>query len=161
MRTLIAIFFSFALWLLLTCAVDGQHLLAGAVVSILTGLIFGKAFVQDTAKLLQPKRWFWAFVYGWVFLWEMIKANLDVAYRVIHPLRPIRPGIVKVRTRIRSEMGRVFLANSITLTPGTFTVDMKEDVLYIHWIYVRQTDLEKASETIVGPFESLLIKIFD
>jgi multicomponent Na+:H+ antiporter subunit E len=160
-RTLIAIGFSYMLWLLLTWTVNGQHLLAGAVAAVLTGLIFGRAFVRDTARLLQPKRWFWAFVYGWVFLWEMIKANLDVAYRVIHPGLPIRPGIVKVRTKIRSEMGRVFLANSITLTPGTFTVDIKEDVLYIHWIYVRQTDIEKASEIIVGPFESFLIKIFD
>jgi multicomponent Na+:H+ antiporter subunit E len=117
--------------------------------------------VEDTRKLFQPARWFWAFVYGWVFLWEMIKANFDVAYRVVHPRMPIRPGIVKVRTRIRSEMGRVFLANSITLTPGTFTVDIKDDVLYIHWIFVRHTDLEKASENIVGPFESLLIRIFD
>jgi multicomponent Na+:H+ antiporter subunit E len=161
MRTLVAILFSYAVWLLLTWTTNWQHLVTGAAVSVLVGLIFGRAFVQDTAKLFQPRRWFWAMVYGWVFLWELIKANLDVAYRVIHPRMPIKPGIVKVRTRIRSEMGRVFLANSITLTPGTFTIDIKDDVLYIHWIYVRQTDLEKASEIIVKPFESLLIKIFD
>jgi multicomponent Na+:H+ antiporter subunit E len=91
----------------------------------------------------------------------MTKANVDVAYRVLHPRMPIRPGIVKIRTRIKSEAGRVFLANSITLTPGTLSVDLSGDVLYIHWIYVRETDMGKATEAIIGRFESLIMKIFD
>ena len=161
MRKLVLFLFSFIVWLLLTWTVDWQHLTAGVIVSIIIGLIFGDLFVHEPAKVFQPKRWYWSFVYLPVFLWEMIKANLDVAYRVIHPLMPIKPGIVKVRTRVKSDMGRVFLANSITLTPGTFTVDMKDDLLYIHCICVRHTDIEKASEDILKTFEPYLIKIFD
>ena len=70
-------------------------------------------------------------------------------------------GIVKVKTRLKSDMGKVFLANSITLTPGTFTVDLKNEYLYIHWIYVKHRDMEKATQDIVSRFESFLIKIFD
>lgn len=154
-------FYSFAVWLLLTSAVDGQHLAVGAGVSVLVGLLFGKHFIRNPAKALQPLRWFWFLVYIPVFTWEMTKANFDVAYRVLHPGMPIRPGIVKIRTKIRSDMGRVFLANSITLTPGTFTVDLKDDVMYIHCIVVRHTDEEKASGDICRAFEGLLIKIFD
>jgi multicomponent Na+:H+ antiporter subunit E len=161
LKKLVLILFSFVVWLLLTWSFDGQHLAVGAVVSILTGFIFGDSFIHEPAKLFQPKRWFWALVYIPVFLWELIKANLDVAYRVIHPLMPIHPGIVKVKTNIKSETGRVFLANSITLTPGTFTIDMKDDVLYIHWINVRHTHILEASEDIVSHFEPYLIKIFD
>ncbi len=91
----------------------------------------------------------------------MTKANFDVAFRVLHPKRPINPGIVKIKTRIKSEMGKTFLANSITLTPGTFTVDIKDEFLYIHWINVKTTDVEEASRTIAGRFEKFLIKIFD
>ena len=161
MNRLIAMVYSYVLWLLLTLAYDWQHLAAGAGVSILVGLVFGGRFIEEPAKVFQPRRWFWFLVYIPVFTWEMTKANFDVAYRVLHPKMPIKPGIVKIRTKIRSDMGRVFLANSITLTPGTFTVDLKDDVMYIHCIYVRHTDIEKASEWIVKPFEGLLMKIFD
>ena len=161
MRKLSLMVFSFIVWLLLTGSFDGQHLIVGAVISGLTGILFGDLFLHEPALVFQPKRWFWALAYVPVFTWEMIKANFDVAYRVIHPKMPIKPGIVRVKTKIRSDMGRVFLANSITLTPGTFTIDLKDDVLYIHCINVRHTDIEKASKAILGRFEPYLIKIFD
>lgn len=161
MRKIILILFSFAVWLLLTWTLDVQNLIAGGVVAIAVGLVFGNMFVDEPKKVFQPQRWFWAFVYMPVFLWELTKANFDVAYRVLHPKLPITPGIVKVRTNLKTEMGKVFLANSITLTPGTFTVDLKDEFLYIHWINVRYKDIDKASQEIVGRFERFLIRIFD
>lgn len=161
MRRIILIIFSFALWLLLTWSLNWQSLVAGGAAAIIAGLIFGSTFVDEPLKIFHPKRWYWAFAYTPVFLWEMTKANFDVAYRVIHPKMPITPGIVKVRTKIQSDMGKVFLANSITLTPGTFTIDMKDEFLYIHWINVRYRDVEKATEDIVGRFEKYIINIFD
>lgn len=161
MRKIILILFSFAVWLLLTWTFRWENLVAGGVVSIIVGLVFGNLFADEPMKVLQPQRWFWAFVYIPIFTWEMAKANFDVAYRVIHPKMPITPGIVKVKTKLKTEMGKVFLANSITLTPGTFTVDLKDEFLYIHWINVRYRDIEEATQDIVGRFEKYLIKIFD
>jgi multicomponent Na+:H+ antiporter subunit E len=67
-----------------------------------------------------------------------------------------------VKTRLKSESGRTALANSITLTPGTLSVDITDDgYLYIHWINVKNTDVEGASKQIVARFEPLLEKIFD
>ena len=161
MRKILLAVFSFAIWLLLTWTVNWQSLLVGGIVSLLVGLLFGNLFVEKPGRVLQPKRWFWFLVYIPVFLWEMAKANFDVAFRVIHPKMPINPGIVKIKTNIQSEMGKTILANSITLTPGTFTVDLKDQYLYIHWINVRTEDINEASEKIAGRFENLLIKIFD
>ncbi len=161
MKKIILILFSFLLWLLLTWTLNWQSLVAGGVVSIAVGLVFGTLFVTNAKKVFQVQRWFWVLVYIPIFFWEMAKANFDVAYRVLHPKMPIHPGIVKVKTKIKSEMGITFLANSITLTPGTFTVDLKGQILYIHCINVKHTDMAKASEDIVARFEKMLIKIFD
>ena len=62
-------------------------------------------------------------VYLFVLFWEIIKANLDVAWRLLHPKTPIRPGIVEIRITFKSNFARVVLANSIILTPGTFTLE--------------------------------------
>ena len=91
----------------------------------------------------------------------MLKSNLDVAYRVFHPEIPIRPGIVKVKTTLKSEVARTFLANSITLTPGTLTVDCIEDNLYVHWINIVSEDPEVETRLIVDKFEKYLKKIFE
>jgi multicomponent Na+:H+ antiporter subunit E len=58
-------------------------------------------------------------------------------------------------------MGRTFLANSITLTPGTMSVDMIDDHLYIHWINVVSPDIQKDTEIIVAGFEKYLERIFE
>jgi multicomponent Na+:H+ antiporter subunit E len=75
---------------------------------------------------------------------------------------PIHPGIVKVKTTLKNPAGRTMLANSITLTPGTLTVDITDDeYLYIHWINVKSEDIEQASRDIVARFETFLRRIFE
>jgi len=160
-RKIVLMLFTFIVWLALTWATDWQHLIAGGVISIMSGFIFGHLFVNEPFKVLNPVRWFWVLVYIPVFIWEMAKANFDVAYRVIWPSMPIEPGIVKVKTSLKSEMGKTFLANSITLTPGTLTVDIKDQYLYIHWIKVRHKNVDEATKDIVSRFERFLKKIFD
>ena len=99
-------------------------------------------------------------MYLGVFFVELVKSNLDVARRVVSPSLPINPGIVEVKTLLKSKMGRMILANSITLTPGTLTIDILEDTLYIHWIDVKTEDTQEATEYIVRKFEKYLEKIY-
>jgi len=73
----------------------------------------------------------------------------------------LKPGIVKIKTGLKSEVARVFLANSITMTPGTLTVEINDDTLYIHWIEIKTDDPEEMAKVIKGPFEFFLAKIFD
>jgi len=152
---------SYIFWLLLTLSLEWDRLAAGAVVCLLTTMIFGKTSIQKH-KLLQPQRYCWAAYYVFLLMWECLKANLDVAYRVLHPAMPIHPGIVKVRTSLKSDLARTSLANSITMTPGTLSVDVTDDgYLYIHWINVKTQDVEEASQKIVVVFEKILKRIFE
>ena len=152
---------SFIFWLLLTFDFTVANLIVGAVASIICALFFGKFFITNVYKLLQPRRYFWFIVYLFIFIWECIKANLDVAYRVLHPAMPIRPGIVKVKTTLKSDMAKMLLANSITMTPGTISVDIIDYYLYIHWIYIRSEDPEIYTPIITGAFEKYIKKIIE
>jgi multicomponent Na+:H+ antiporter subunit E len=151
----------YAVWVLLTWSTSLQVLLAGVVISLLAEVLLGDIFPLEAVIVFDPRRFFWLFCYFWVFLWAMIKANFDVAYRVLNIYLPIHPGIVKVRTTLTSDMARTFLANSITLTPGTMSVDMVGDHLYIHWINVVSPDIQKDTELIVKGFEKYLERIFE
>ena len=161
MKYLSYIMILFGFWLLFTFNLSPINLILGISVTTITVLVLGKYFVESTSKLLQPRRYFWFVIYIFIFAWECLKANLDVAYRVIHPAMPIRPGIVKVKTNLKTNIGKTTLANSITMTPGTLTVDIVNNYLYIHWIYVQSTDPEKYTEKISGRFERYIIKIFE
>ena len=98
--------------------------------------------------------------YLFVFTWELIKSNIDVARRVLTPSLPINPGIVKFKTKLSSDYSRMVLANSITLTPGTLSIDIIDDTFYVHWIDVKTTNPEEAYVEIAEKFEKILLKIF-
>lgn len=145
-------------WLLLTFRLTVANLIVGAVASLLCTLIFARYYFTGVVKFIQPQRWFWFLVYLVRFIFSCIKANLDVAYRVLHPKMPIRPGIVKVKTSLKSDFAKTLLANSITMTPGTLTVDIIDDYFYIHWIYIRSEDPEVYTKMIMGAFEKYIKK---
>jgi multicomponent Na+:H+ antiporter subunit E len=70
------------------------------------------------------------------FGWELVRANLDVAYRVLSPGMPIEPDVILVPLRVESAAAVTVIANSITITPGTVTLDHDADAnaLYVHVI---------------------------
>ena len=154
---------SFLVWTLLSFSFDWQHVVAGIAAAALTAFLMGDMFTSRPGVWLQVHRYLWFARYMVVFSWECFKCNIDVAYRVIHPNLPINPGIVKVKTILKTETGLTFLANFITLTPGTMTVDIDQEkgVLYIHWINVETQDVEKASRIIVSKFERILKEVFE
>jgi multicomponent Na+:H+ antiporter subunit E len=133
----------------------------GAVAASITSLIFTRYFIRNIYKFLQPHRYFWLIIYLPIFLWACIKANFDVAYRVLHPSMPIKPGIVKVKTKLKSDFAKTILANSITMTPGTISVDIIDDYLYIHWIFIKSDDPEVYTHIIAGQFEKYIKKIIE
>ncbi len=161
---------SFVMWLTLVwpfslaggeLTIDFQSIIAGIIASVATAAIFYD-FTENHHKIYHLNRYLWFLVFIPVFIYECIKANFYVAYLVLHPDMPIHPGIVKVKTKLKSNSGRTILANCITLTPGTLTVDITDDGhLYIHWIDVTSKDVDHATETIVNRFENYLTKIFD
>ncbi len=67
--------------------------------------------------------------------WEVLKANVDVAIMILHPRMPIRPQFMVFRTTLKNDVARVLVANSMTLTPGTITVDLDGDRYLVHAIH--------------------------
>jgi len=167
MRRLVYFILAFIVWVLLTWPfVDGridiQVIIAGLIAALIVAILFHEILPQEHIVFISPVRIFWALVYMPVFFYYIIIANLDVVYRALHPRMPINPGIVKIKTNLKTESGITALANSITLTPGTLTVDLTDDgFMYVHWINVKTDDIEQATKIIAQRFEWFLQKIFE
>ncbi|MBW1932034.1 MAG: Na+/H+ antiporter subunit E [Deltaproteobacteria bacterium] len=148
------------LWLALTSTLGLPELIVGSGVCLIISLFGYHIYSKLDFPPLRPKGILCCIIYVTVLLWEIIKANLDVAYRVIHPKIPIKPGIVVIKTHLKSDFAKMILANSITLTPGTFTLDVIGDELLVHWINVKTEDTDEATSLIGHRFEKYLRIIF-
>lgn len=152
---------SYFTWMILTSFTDVKELIVGFFVSLVISIVMKKYYrikfdVKFPIRVIK-----FVFVYLPVFIWEMIKANFDVAFRVLSPSLPINPGFVKIKTNLKKDSSKLALANSITLTPGTLTLDVKEDTLFIHWISVKTLDEEEKKKKIGGIFEKILKGVFE
>jgi len=164
MKSKIVLFIiGFLVWSFLTWPLNFQEATVGLMAAAFVAFLTGDLFSRRPHHFGHITRYLWFCYYVPMFLWECLKANIDVALRVLNPKLPINPGIVKVKTTLKSDTGLTFLANSITLTPGTFCVDIdaEKGILYIHWIDVKTQDIDKATELIVSNFEKILNKIFE
>jgi multicomponent Na+:H+ antiporter subunit E len=160
---------SFVFWLMLVwpvSPVDGSLLIGdivvGMLVSVLVALVMHQVIRVKFIRLVNPRSWFWFITYLFVLSYYVVKGGLDVSYRVLHPRMPIRPGIVKIKSVLVTDTGRSVLANSITLTPGTLTIDVTDDgVFYIHWLNVLSLDTEEAAQHVLRRFEWFIQRIFE
>ena len=154
----------FFIWMLLSWPPGTQDILMGIPVSAFVTFMTIDLLVEKSKPFKNPIKYLWFVYYIAIFLWECLKANIDVAYRVIHPGLPIRPGTVRVKTGLKSDVALTFLANSITLTPGTTTVDIDKykGYIYIHWLCVEKGyDKAAARLAVVEKFENILKRIFE
>lgn len=140
-----------------------EEMILGLILSLITGFISQSIFVKKDLRMLNPVRWIMllAYLIGPFFI-SLAKANIDVAYRVI--TGKINPGIIKIKPDLKEDLSITMLANSITLTPGTLSVDIDEDSneLYIHWINVDETALKKKPvdcKYVCGNFPSWIRRI--
>lgn len=159
----------YALWMLLVWSTATRELVLGAVVAAVAAWFSGRFFVHENpAHLFSPVRLAAMVIYCLgVFMWELIKANVNMARLVLSPKMKYNAGIIRVpgSEKIKSMYGLAMVANSITLTPGTITLDISEDedgnnYYYIHWVDVTETDREKAGEIIKGTMEKWIGRIW-
>jgi multicomponent Na+:H+ antiporter subunit E len=146
-----------ATWLLLAGSLHWQELLVGIPVAIAIAYLSLHKLQLLDGLLLTPALPWHLLRYLGVFLRALVEANVDMARRVLSPALPIRPAMVEVHTELRSPLGVLLLANSITLTPGTLTVEVSDDQLRIHWIDASPgEDLATTTRLIVERFEKPL-----
>lgn len=146
-------------WLFGTGTFKLDEVITGLALSLGVVVLFASFTSLYRGVKISPKSVILMPVYLVVFLWEMIKSNIDVARIVLSPSLPIKPGIVEVKTKLESPLAKLVLANSITLTPGTLTLDVDGDSLYIHWITVKSKDIQEATEKVSYKFEKILKEI--
>ncbi|WP_297064705.1 monovalent cation/H+ antiporter subunit E [Thermococcus sp.] len=159
MPFIVAFVFAYIIWLVLTAGTNGllwntQELIAGLIFALIVGYTTRDVVGDKSVRFLNPVKWIEWIVYVPVLFWGMVKANLHVAYLVI--TGKIRPGIVRVPVELENDAQYTILANSITLTPGTLTIDAcpEEKALYVHWIDI-PPGLERPENSgpVSGPFE--------
>lgn len=163
----------FIFWLLITGQIISifrgapsvQVLVAGIIVSCFVALFSARFFIHENPTYLLSGKFIRMLAYCFtVFPVELFKANVDVAKRALSPKLPVNPGFVKVPVDLKSEYGMAMLANSITLTPGTITMDIVEEegqtYYYIHWIDVETEDPVKAGKAIKGVLEENIGRIW-
>ena len=153
-------------WIVFTFTFTAEELIGGAIVSLVVAAFTARFFIHENAfYLFKPIRFVYLLFYCVViFMKELWKANVDVAKRALNPKLPINPGIVKVPVGLKSEYELAMLANSITLTPGTITMDIVDEdgkiFYYIHWIDVATKNPKEAGEAIKGTLESWVRRIW-
>ncbi len=144
------------IWVLLNNALSPSILITGAVVAGVVTWFFRDGLSFLSGLRLTPAGLTATLQYILYFLKELVVANLQMASIVLKPALPIDPAIVKVRTGLTHPVARLLLANSITLTPGTLSVELQGEWLYVHWVTAAGTDIETATQEIAAGFERYL-----
>jgi len=157
----------FWLWILLTflwfaanLSSAVETLATGAVISAVLAYMFTRGPGVWQGIRFSPTRLYHFIVYTGIFLVELARANVNMMRYVYAPRIDINPGVVEIKTRLKTPVGRLALANSIALTPGSLVIDIDEDSLFVHWLDVKTTDPHEATRIIAGPFEQHLEKTF-
>ncbi|MGF1637815.1 MAG: Na+/H+ antiporter subunit E [Cyclobacteriaceae bacterium] len=143
------------IWVALTGAFTFVNFLFGFILGFLVMWLISLQGNDRKYFMIVPK------TIGFVlfFLYELVKANIQVAYDVVTPKFFMTPGIVKVPLAAKSDMEITLLANLISLTPGTLSLDVSDDkkVLYVHSMYIK--DKDQFIKSIKNGFEKRLLEI--
>ncbi len=155
-------------WVIVSGNLHWQTILIGGAVAILISFFMYENLTDDlrckgnlvtkilTLSLIQMPQ------YIFIMAFQLIESNFRVAKHAL--TLDINPGIIKIETDLQSDTGSTLLANSITLTPGTLTLDMEKKMnktnLYVHWIDLETLNPKKAGDEIKGDVERWLKKIF-
>lgn len=117
-----------ALWLVFSARVDALHLGLGVAAALLVaGANRGEESVTPVVRALPRLARYVPWLVG-----QIVLSSLQVTRLVLDPRLPIDPEVVEVRPALRSDVALTALANSITLTPGTVTLDLRDGRLLVH-----------------------------
>lgn len=147
-------------WILFTWSLDPVRVATGLAVSLIVASFTWSIFIEDhdVARRSQFPRPHTLVVYIGVLIFQMYVSSFKVLWRIVRG--KINPGVVHFRTRLRSDVARVVLSSSITLTPGTITLLLDDDHLIVHWLHAKTTHSRYARKLIAQPFEELLRRIW-
>jgi multicomponent Na+:H+ antiporter subunit E len=133
--------------------------------NVLLGFTLGYLVLYLARRTLAPSNYFSkvpaVLRFAVFYLWQLILANIRVAYDVVTPKHYMRPGVIAVPLDVRTDAEITLLANLITLTPGTLSLDLSPDqrILYVHDMYVVDDDVERAAQHIKDGLERRVLEL--
>jgi multicomponent Na+:H+ antiporter subunit E len=142
----------FLVWIGLTNSLDIQELLVGAVVAFVITRFFTPNREFNLKELIMKYIKFIP-----IFLKNLVQSNIAVAKIVLNPKLPINTGIVKLKTSLSSNQDKLILANAITLTPGTITIELRNNDLFIHILNMDSLDRNVLQKEIIDELERGLL----
>jgi len=148
------------IWVAANSSLALESMLTGALVSAVLAYLFTRKYDAWGDIRFAPARLYHFIRYSGVFAVELVRANINMMRYVFAPRVDVRPGIVEIKTKLKTPVGRLALANSIALTPGSLVIDIEGDSMFVHWLDVKTTDPDEATRLIAGPFERHLEKVF-
>lgn len=133
-------------WLILTPKITVESIIIGALVSILVVLYSRDVlFDVDEIPIYHLGNFINMVKFVGVLVIEIFKANIDVAKIVLNPALPIQPHFIRVPMMLKNDFNKVIYGNSVTLTPGTLTVDITDQEFIIHALTIEAADAMKDS----------------
>jgi multicomponent Na+:H+ antiporter subunit E len=140
----------FLIWLLLTGSFAWPHVTLGLVAAL--GVAWLNTDRSASRDSIHPLRlaWYFAWLIG-----RILKSGLHLSFLILHPALPIDPRMIRHRTNLREDSGIVLLGNSITLTPGTLTVEVDDQNLLVHAI-----DDKSAEDLAALHFDRKIVRLF-
>ncbi|MEF8831938.1 MAG: Na+/H+ antiporter subunit E [Candidatus Thermoplasmatota archaeon] len=155
-------------WIIVSGNLSWQNILVGGFVAIIISTLMYENLTDDLRieGNVGKKILYLIFIqipeYVFIMVFQLVESNVKVAKHAL--FLDLNPGIVKINSDLNSDTGTTLLANSITLTPGTLTVDVDKKLdkthLYVHWIDVKTLNTKESGDKIKGDVERWLKKIF-
>lgn len=159
-RFLLTTAFLYAVWLVFTASIEPYSLIFGAVGSIGIGLLTHTVFIayhQANLRYIVPNP-LHLLLYLFIIIFFLYQSSVSMLVAVF--TGKVSPRIVHFRTRLKSDIARMILANSITLTPGTITLDLNDDHLTVHWFFCDTSHAKAAGEKVKGRMERFIGNIW-
>ena len=154
--------FLLVLWVLFTTTFHIERMLWGVVIILGLQWLYAKKLHKDYFNFEMSFAILWCWIrFMTILVYEILKANIQVAILVLQPEIKLSQGYFYYKPKLKTDFAKMVFANSITLTPGTITVDIIDDEIYVHWIYVYSENPEEYSQKISGKFEKYIKKIFE
>lgn len=159
-RIVLTTIYLFAGWLLFTGSFQTNSLYMGAAFSLLIATGTYKLFIDDSEgarRNLLPRVHLFV-IYFFLLLYKLYVSSFKTAFSILRG--SYNPRVVHFRTRLSSDLARSVVSGSLTLTPGTMTLELTDDHLVVHWLNAETTHSRYAGELIKGSFEKLLQRIW-
>jgi len=147
-------------WIAISSSFAVESLATGVLLSAALAYFFSRRLKIWGTIRISPLRLLHFVLYTGVFLRDLVHANINMMRYVYAPRIRVEPGVIRVKTSLKSPVGRLALVNSVSLTPGSLVIDIEDDGLIVHCLDLTDADPAEVANAMVGPLEKHLESVF-